>query len=38
MDTTSSEFESLQYLKGFGNEFETEAKEGAIPQSKSFLI
>lgn len=23
--------DELQYLNGFGNEFETEAKEGALP-------
>jgi hypothetical protein len=34
MDKEGSEFDNLKYMHGFGNAFETEAKEGVIPQSK----
>ena len=33
-----SKFDDLQYQHGFGNQFASEAKEGAIPTSKIYLI
>lgn len=37
MDKTSELFQDLNYLKGFGNGFASEAKEGAIPKSNLFI-